>query len=117
MIRFNLSRPTPLLNQTLRQHWAKRRQDTVDMSWEIKVQTQPLTRPIEKAVMTIERRSVKEPDQDNFVGGCKGLVDACVSMGFLVDDSPAHLTVEYRAVKVPKLCDQGTTVTIEAEDL
>lgn len=34
-------------------------------------------------------------DQGNLVGGCKGLIDALVKEGFLVDDSPAWVTEAY----------------------
>ena len=40
-------------------------------------------------------------DKDNLYGGCKGLIDALISEGFIFDDSPEYidLTVEQHIAK------------------
>lgn len=49
----------------------------------------------EKRYVRIERHCVKRYDQDNFIGGCKGLVDALVALNLLKDDTPEWVEVEY----------------------
>lgn len=40
-------------------------------------------------------------DHSNLVGGCKGLIDACVRAGLLVDDSTAYFEGYYRQERDP----------------
>lgn len=44
----------------------------------------------------VHRYSNRKLDHDNFVGGCKYLLDALVKAGVLADDSPQWVTVDYR---------------------
>ena len=37
-------------------------------------------------------------DMDNFIGGCKPLLDAAILKELTVDDSPEHVEVEYLQV-------------------
>jgi len=54
----------------------------------------PLTPP-EHVRLKIERYGARLLDFDNFVSGTKPLTDSLVAEGFILDDSPAHLTAEY----------------------
>ncbi|WP_244182193.1 hypothetical protein [Gluconacetobacter entanii] len=87
--------------------------------------------PFQKARVVIERYSAGTPDKDGLYGGAKFLVDAMTTprllnvrtpgarqrvknkrgLGFVVDDGPAHMQLEVRAVKC-RLCEQRTVVTI-----
>lgn len=52
--------------------------------------------------LVVTRGSAGELDSPNFVGGCKGLIDACVNEGLLYDDRPAWLEDHYRQEKAPR---------------
>lgn len=104
---------TPTLNVALRQHWPKRSKGTVAVAWAIRLGMgrAPLpAQPWPRALLVIERRVGGIPDDDGLVGGCKGLIDCLMPMtdkrpfglGFIVDDGPAHLELEVRAVRAPK---------------
>jgi len=41
-------------------------------------------------------------DHDNFVGGCKGVLDALKRLGVILDDSPEFVEVEYEQRKVKR---------------
>ena len=41
----------------------------------------------------------RELDYDNFVGGCKPMIDALKTVGFIIDDKPSWLDREYTQVK------------------
>ena len=82
--------------------------------------------PFQRAHVTIERHGSKVPDADNLVGGVKRLLDCLTTpvlqigkggrysyknkrgQGFIVDDSPKHITQEVRAV----LCKRGEEKTV-----
>lgn len=49
--------------------------------------------------VVVTRYSPKQLDQDGLAGGCKILLDALVRSGWLVDDSPEWLEVEFRQAK------------------
>jgi hypothetical protein len=57
--------------------------------------------PLESARIVCTRRSAREPDYDNLSMSFKGAIDALVTTGVLVDDSPRHLQREYRWEKAP----------------
>lgn len=50
----------------------------------------------------------RQYDEENFIGGTKGLVDALKEKGFFVDDSPKWLEREHHQVK----CKRGEEKTI-----
>lgn len=123
-IAFTLSKPTPLLNVTQRQHWKERRRGHAAMSAEIArlVPHLPGRRPFERAVLTITRYSVRTPDEDGFRGGAKGFTDCLLvrsarhpnGLGFIVDDAPNHLTTHATSVLVHTYREQRTEVLIVA---
>ena len=125
IVRFTLVRPTMLLNELLRMHFRDRARYADKLSAEIARLTRGLgaDEPFAKATVTVERFSVAEPDHDGLVGGCKPLIDCLLvrssrhphGLGFIVDDSPAYLTLRASHVKSPTLKGQATTVTIERE--
>jgi hypothetical protein len=93
------------------------------MAWEVRAALKGAlpAAPIERAHVLIERRAPGTvPDDDGATGGCKGLLDCLLVMhpkrrpyglGILRDDSPAHMTLEVRALRVPG-ADKGTLVVI-----
>ncbi len=44
-----------------------------------------------KRRLTIERHAKGTLDEQNLIGGCKGIIDDLVQLGLLVDDKPACL--------------------------
>jgi hypothetical protein len=124
-VRFTLARPTILLNELMRMHYRVKAAHAVKLSSEIARLTTDIEidQPFKRAILTVDRYSVKEPDQDGLLGGCKILIDCLLvrsarhphGLGFIVDDSPAHLTLRVSHVKSPTLKGQATTVTIERD--
>lgn len=120
-MQFTLAKPVKLLNQTLRMHWRERGRYAKALSAEIAKAHPGLPEPMVKASVEIVRFSVKEPDEDGLVGGCKQIVDCLLArsdrhphgLGYIVDDSPAHLVLHVRHEKAANLKSQGTTVRIE----
>lgn len=56
----------------------------------------------------IIRYGSKEFDNDNFVGGCKNLVDAIKKKGFIVDDSSKWVKINYQQIR----CRRGEEKTV-----
>lgn len=119
-VTFRLAKPTPLLNVTYRQHWRVRRKHQVALAWECRAALagQMPAAPFERAHIRIVRCSSGTPDDDNLVGGTKGLVDVLCSptrhplgIGLIFDDDPSRLTREVVAWRVPR-ADQCTIVTV-----
>jgi hypothetical protein len=63
-----------------------------------------------KRKVRVYRFSRRTLDHDNFVGGCKSLMDSLKIMDLIVDDTPEFLEAEYIQVKSP--CKQ-TVIIIE----
>lgn len=121
---FTIDRPILLLNRLLRLHWAARSEYTADLSSDVAAVTRHLpqcARPLCRARVTIVRYGIATPDRDNLYGAAKSLVDTLLvrsakhphALGFLVDDSPAHLDLIVQAEKVSRRKEQRTTVLIE----
>lgn len=51
-------------------------------------------KPYQRAQITLTRRSNREPDADNLFASWKPVIDGLCVAGVIVDDSPAHVTVE-----------------------
>jgi len=116
---------TPTLNVSLRQHWSRRRQGVRDLAWAVRAalgRHGVPAQPFERALVCIERRTAgTQPDHDGLVGGAKGLIDTLLPMdavrrpyglGFIRDDSPAHLELIVRSRRVAARADQGMLLTI-----
>lgn len=124
VIGFTLERPTRLLNELLRMHHIERTSYRESLSAQIAAATGHLPmniEPMQRARVTITRYSVKLPDWDGLYGSAKPLVDCLLvrsakhpsGLGFLVDDSPAHLDLIVRSERVPQRSKQRTVVLIE----
>lgn len=123
VIRLVVPRLTPLLNRTLRQHWSERSKERRAWAWELRValgrQARP-EHPFQRALVQIARHSVGTPDTDGLIGGCKPVIDCLLApsdthptgLGFVQDDTPAVLTLEVSAVRVPTRAEQRTEITI-----
>jgi hypothetical protein len=120
---FTLSRPTRLLNVSIRQHWTARKKYQAALSAEIASLVPDVTEPypFERAVVTVTRHSIGTPDRDGFIGGLKPLIDCLLvrsarhphGLGFIVDDDPEHLTLVANAVRCRTRGEQRTEVCIE----
>lgn len=121
---FTLDKPTLSLNRWTRMHWAKQREYAAELSDEIRHKTMHLpacTRPMERARVTITRYSLRPLDADNLAGSVKQLLDCLLvrsnthphGLGFLRDDSPAHMELVVRSENVSKRAVQRTEVLIE----
>lgn len=116
---------TPKLNRSLRQHWSRRRRETLTLAWQVRValgRAAPPPEPYARALVTIERRTAgQQPDPDGLIGGVKGLLDTLLpfdaerrayGLGLIRDDSPAHLELVVRGVRVPHRRDAGMLIEI-----
>lgn len=92
---------TPSLNVTVRRHWSANHRLRTHWGWLVRIAHLPVrTAPwgadaVLRGQVTIERYGRRELDYDNFVGGCKPLIDGLVAEGILTDDSPEHVSVTY----------------------
>ena len=133
LITFTLPKPYPLLNHSIGQSRFALTNMRRSMARSVAAATagQRLPEPMQRAHVTIERHSVGQPDHDGVVGGAKFLIDCLTTprllnvrkpgarqrvrnkrgLGFIVDDSPKHITLDIQHVK-SRLCDQKTVVTI-----
>lgn len=134
LITFTLPKPYPLLNHSIGQSRFALTNMRRSMARSVAAATvgQRLSEPMQRAHVTIERHSVGAPDHDGVVGGAKFLIDCLTTprllnvrkpgarqrvrnkrgLGFIVDDSPKHITLDIKAVKCKK-DDQKTVVTIQ----
>lgn len=116
---------TPTLNRSLRQHWRERLRGTREMAWHVRAalgRRGAPPAPFERARVMIERRTAgTQPDHDGLVGGIKGLLDCLLpfhekrrpyGLGFVRDDSPQHLDLVVRGVRVAR-AEAGMFVSIE----
>lgn len=127
---FSLPAPYPTLNKTLRMHWAALNKMKRAMRGTIIASLGGPDKlpkePFKHAHIRIERWSTGAPDDDNIHGGgAKQMIDCLTTpklcanryvrnkygLGIIVDDSPAHITTEYHAVKCRR-DEQKTLVTI-----
>ena len=93
--------PTP--NRLLRMHWSGRRQ--LQKLWTERLWMALLEQgqrcpevPFRSATLLCTRLSTTEPDPDALAGSFKLLIDSLLplekrGLGWIVDDSPAHLTL------------------------
>lgn len=98
MITLCLEAATPSLNAMNKMHWARRHRLRGQWQWLVKaavLNDKVTVKTIPNAKVTIERYGAKKLDHDNFVGGAKQLIDSLVQEGFLVDDSPSHVSIRY----------------------
>lgn len=127
VIRFRLSTPTPSLNQTLRMHWSAKRLAHRMWGWQL-LSCLPRARwaeimsngPAARARVHITRHGSRLLDEDNLIGGCKGLVDVLkppsksnpFGLGLIAGDEPDKLALTVAQVKCAR-ADACTWVEIE----
>jgi hypothetical protein len=89
--------PTLSLNKLQRMHWAQRKRLRDQYERIIRLVRRPCDRVkrYEFRCVKIERHGVRQLDHDNFVGGCKPLIDALKNVGLIWDDSPSYCRVKY----------------------
>ena len=122
VIRFTLAKPLKLLANE-RMHWTALNRYGKAIGAEVARLTRDIgpMEPFERARVFIERVSIREPDRDNLYSSVKPLVDSLLEqsarhprgLGFVVDDTPAHMMLEVVHVKAQGRASQCTTVTIE----
>jgi hypothetical protein len=65
-----------------------------------------------RITVSINRRSARTLDLDNFAGGCKPLIDQLRYAKLIPDDDPASVEIIFTQEKVPHQKQQGTSVKI-----
>jgi len=86
----------PSRNVLDKMHWAKRHRFTQmveTMLWPFRPNGWKATGP--RSVLIIARRK-RKLDRDNLVGGCKGIIDALVRSGYLIDDDEANCSIQFK---------------------
>jgi hypothetical protein len=119
-IMFQLPFALSSLNVRDRQHWAVRQKKKAKLAMEVLVAIggpacKPV-KPVQKATIMVKRYSAGTLDQDNLTASVKPLLDIlCRSssthphgMGFIEDDSPAHIELIVNQEK----CKRGTGSTV-----
>lgn len=124
-IEFMIPRATKLINRLSGRQWTviKDERQTIfaelfKASWRFAI---PVPHPMERARVTVSRFSVGiVPDTDNLYYSCKPLLDALImptlkrpGLGFIVDDSPAHIELRAYAFHVNTRSQIRTEVIIE----
>jgi hypothetical protein len=114
VIEFTLSRPTPLLNRSLRIHWAQRSKRQRALMVEIaSLLPRGFNQRFERAEVTITRYSVGVPDYDGMVGGAKSLIDCLHRLGIIRNDDPEHMaTPKITSVRCATRAEQRTEVRV-----
>jgi hypothetical protein len=115
VIELHIDEPCPSLNYVWGGHWHKKHELRKKWLWLIrqarlkaKVYDPPRH---ERAAITITRYGKRHVDQDNLAGGAKVIFDSLKQEGFIVDDSPKHITATY-VQHVGQA--RGTVIRIEA---
>jgi len=95
-MRIFISKKVESLNVMLKLHWSKRYK--LRNEWEREIWALFNGKvPRSNCKMDIKITSCRKKmiDQDNFVGGCKPILDSMKKLGLIVDDSAAWVKVEY----------------------
>ena len=100
MLKIEIPMPTPSLNRLQRMHFHARTRLRNQYEQVIRLQMNQLNaaKSHQFRRVTIQRYGARLLDHDNFVGGCKPLLDALTRAGLLWDDSPGYLRVTYAQV-------------------
>ena len=106
MLTLDIPEATPSINRFRGEHWTQRHRRRTHWAWLVRcarmdagVASRECAAPRgsqELIRVVVDRWGKRELDQDNFIAGCKELMDALVAEGLLEDDSPAHVAVTYR---------------------
>lgn len=113
MITLNIPEATPSANKTLWAHWAVKARLRKKWAWLVRVarlNAQIAPESLLGASVRIDRYGKRTLDQDNFIAGCKSLVDSLVAEKLIAGDNPDQVTILYRQHKGNP---QHTVITIE----
>jgi hypothetical protein len=98
-ITLDIPQSSPSFNRLNGQHWSKIAKVRKEWRWLVRIarlNAQVFITPrYPKAHVEIERFGAKILDHDNFVAGCKALLDCLRYEGFIEDDSPEKCTCRY----------------------
>ncbi len=97
-------------NHFVGKHWSVKNKDSKE--WEELIWAELNGKiPWAKKKMAVKIRSVRKKliDISNLWGGIKGLLDAIVRLGLIIDDSPQYLDLEVMQVKA---CGQEPGKTV-----
>lgn len=86
----------PSRNTLDKMHWSKRHrfsQMVETMLWPFRRGAWKATGPRSVLIIAARKRKL---DRDNLVGGCKGVIDALVRCGFLIDDDEQHCAIQFK---------------------
>jgi hypothetical protein len=65
-----------------------------------------------RITVRITRCARKLLDADNFAGGCKAIIDRLRYSGYIVDDNPAAIKLEFEQEKVRTKKEEGTRIEL-----
>lgn len=65
-----------------------------------------------RITVRITRCARKLLDADNFAGGCKAIIDRLRYSGYIVDDNPAAVRLEFEQEKVRTKKEEGTRIEL-----
>lgn len=100
--------PLPMDRANTYQHYMARHRErkalwrVLDQRVTLKFLPRAPLRPYVKAHATIELRTWRQMDEDNADARLKDVLDWFKSRGYIVDDSPEHLTRALRATTAPR---------------
>lgn len=118
MIRLEIPRVPPSLNEVVGYHWRHRHR--VSQIWQkeiwyalITAGYSPQRLPYAKARVSIHRQSHGKMDPDNLVGAMKPLIDALRYAHVLVDDTEEHLELVVTQKRQLKSAAPFTRIEVE----
>ena len=113
-LRIVLPLPTPSANEWSGKHWSRRYRLKAQWAKLLLVAKPGEHRASSRLRVTIERVMTGGGlDPDNLAGGLKPVLDAMVSLGLLLDDSPRWLELHVGQSKPGKGEPPHTVITIE----
>lgn len=96
---------TPSLNKMQRAHFRTKHRILSNYRTELRKSldmTGDIPTADSKRYVVITRHSMGTLDNDNFIGGCKQLVDALQREGLIKDDSPEWVQIDYKQEKAKR---------------
>lgn len=115
MIRLRIDEATPSLNTCKWKHWSyhlKLRKHWSTLVMIAKIRNNGTLIAPAHACVTVTRYGKRSLDHDNFIGGCKPLLDALKDHGLILDDDAAHMTLTGVQMPLVKGDSPGTLVEI-----
>jgi len=98
VITLTIPEATPSANVTLWAHWAVKARLRKKWAWLVRVaklNAQIAPESLLGASVRIDRYGKRQLDHDNFVAGCKSLVDSLVAEKLIAGDNPDQVTITY----------------------